>query len=1521
MASQSHSRTKVFISYSHKDRAWLERLHVHLKPLERENRVAYWDDTKIKPGTRWREEIAQALAVTKVAVLLVSADFLASDFIESDELPPLLNAAANEGTIILPLILSPSRFERVESLSQFQVVNYSSKPLAALPEVEQEAEFLRVSEVIEYCLGHSPAAGSGWGEVPGLRPSDRHVMMPGFFRYVLDSCWPSLHRRLTVEVGLFKVPPEWYVFNEDLKRLRDRIERDIKDKTYIDPPVKDVPEDAKRKVERAERTDFFTPIQQVIKEIRGISKGGDAQSAQISAISRKSKFVRNIVKRLLKAEEPLILLGDPGMGKTFTLQQAARRVAVSEGRRVFPKLCLFFSMGKFQMPAVDTAHLSEEELNKRREEAVWSYVRKVASPEVRPYLRSLAASRRLVIFFDGMDEMSRGRYNDYTEALSFFAGKHKGDVKTLFSCRITDFTPTFQHYRLVLLPFTRKLIEKYLEWWFGDSTIIIGGEEWTAKRLAKWLAQDTLPIQATNPFVLRMLCEYIEDEQNWPRSRVQLFEYYAYSKYAKEETEAAREGRSMPPADDAFLVLGRLAYELTERNMGTDIPRGDLDQFLDAKELLSVDAGKDCGVLLEAVDVEATEPVKIRFEHHRFQEFFTAYYLKNTQLPPSLNWLDKLDAPRWQETLFNLVMMDGGGESLAALVKAIRDGVDDLSGLKGLKKPADAENPFADIVWEDDEGEKSDEDVKPTKEAQPDDPKKIAEAALLETLLADRVELASRILQQTWRQQPGEGRDALLSAFQLAVNWLAEHGNPITKVKMLLAARIVPETDIWGIAHKVRSSEVAWVHQQARTITWATDRKVEAGELQEKDPTLSVQGELTYSFASGLFLKRFLNYASISLGLKRRGGLWLVLALGFILCLAQLLAGYAVVVAARAALIPAYSMTEQWTDRAAQRGIRFAAQKADEPGNENFRGGVMAAHRYREGARQQFPAVADAVQQTLYSWWFLLAAHLTMLVTLLVSLRQAPGQQSFTFQTAGYVCLFLPVTLQTLWLGTLGNDILLVLFLLLCVPVVRAVGWVVTLPTHALTLMLFSAGTFGWTKRRVKTLPLLASMWENAGFKSWGKDIKGGLSAILIPLGLIAIAVLSEVDWVFVRVRLSWALGQVPPLPPALMVVFKFFFFGLAFVACIAFVTRLLPWVREKEWRADLQTRWEGVHGRGAKLKYGSLSEDTKGCLGCAGSLVVLGLIVRVWSLVNWQAVWDYMLSTFGLFPSAPPYANIALSVVAYAEAAGCLLVLVVVLARGRKDWNDWGIGLGYWTLCCSFCALVLLAIWGIASLESETVPGFIFVPLGAFLSATLNLFRFLPIGVNRLLSLAVYVEIIGCLVGLAAGLRKTGTGWEQMRKVIRRTTRASLIIVAVTFLLWGVVLLLGFLGSSIYDVAISGRLGQVLVFLIMLTLLVWAGSYLTPLTEEMVLPYLKIRRNHAETKESWKQQFDGLDPNTQAILLKQVRRKMFNKLSDQEVLQMLEEIQNSIEEEPARSAYWEKRFEFEQITRQHRVG
>ena len=145
-------RTKLFISYSHQDSHWLERLQVYLKPLEREGLIVRWDDTRIKPGMRWQEEIKQALASTKVAVLLISADFLASDFITEHELPPLLQAAEQDGALILPVIVGFCRFEKDPELSQFQAVNAADQPLIALKGAAQEKLLWSVAEAIEDAL-------------------------------------------------------------------------------------------------------------------------------------------------------------------------------------------------------------------------------------------------------------------------------------------------------------------------------------------------------------------------------------------------------------------------------------------------------------------------------------------------------------------------------------------------------------------------------------------------------------------------------------------------------------------------------------------------------------------------------------------------------------------------------------------------------------------------------------------------------------------------------------------------------------------------------------------------------------------------------------------------------------------------------------------------------------------------------------------------------------------------------------------------------------------------------------------------------------------------------------------------------------------------------------------------------------------------------------------------------------------------------------------------------------------------
>ena len=113
-------RNRVFVSYAHRDRRHLDRLRVHLRTLGRSGLIDLWDDTLLQPGSDWRREISDAIASAKVAVLLVSADFLASEFITGDELPPLLAAAREEGARVLPVIVSPCRFKQTSELANFR---------------------------------------------------------------------------------------------------------------------------------------------------------------------------------------------------------------------------------------------------------------------------------------------------------------------------------------------------------------------------------------------------------------------------------------------------------------------------------------------------------------------------------------------------------------------------------------------------------------------------------------------------------------------------------------------------------------------------------------------------------------------------------------------------------------------------------------------------------------------------------------------------------------------------------------------------------------------------------------------------------------------------------------------------------------------------------------------------------------------------------------------------------------------------------------------------------------------------------------------------------------------------------------------------------------------------------------------------------------------------------------------------------------------------------------------------------
>ena len=115
-ATARRSRRTVFISYAHQDVVYLNRLTTHLRPLEREGLLEVWTDTKLIPGANWRREIELALKRARIALLLLSADFMASEFIHHYELPSLL--AAHPATHREPLPIPASSATRLPSVSE-----------------------------------------------------------------------------------------------------------------------------------------------------------------------------------------------------------------------------------------------------------------------------------------------------------------------------------------------------------------------------------------------------------------------------------------------------------------------------------------------------------------------------------------------------------------------------------------------------------------------------------------------------------------------------------------------------------------------------------------------------------------------------------------------------------------------------------------------------------------------------------------------------------------------------------------------------------------------------------------------------------------------------------------------------------------------------------------------------------------------------------------------------------------------------------------------------------------------------------------------------------------------------------------------------------------------------------------------------------------------------------------------------------------------------------------------------------
>lgn len=152
--NELRDKTRIFISYAHDDNNWVIDVKKHLRVLKlQDDRIEVWDDTMIKPGEDWKKEIEKSLEICKIAILMISTNFLASKFIINNELPQLLKSAESKGTLILPLIIAPCRFLKNDQLNIFQAVNDPTTPLSELTKSRQDMILVKLVDEIEKKIG------------------------------------------------------------------------------------------------------------------------------------------------------------------------------------------------------------------------------------------------------------------------------------------------------------------------------------------------------------------------------------------------------------------------------------------------------------------------------------------------------------------------------------------------------------------------------------------------------------------------------------------------------------------------------------------------------------------------------------------------------------------------------------------------------------------------------------------------------------------------------------------------------------------------------------------------------------------------------------------------------------------------------------------------------------------------------------------------------------------------------------------------------------------------------------------------------------------------------------------------------------------------------------------------------------------------------------------------------------------------------------------------------------------------
>lgn len=146
-----NEKIEVLICYAHEDESLRQSLEKHLQVLQRQNLITVWHDRKIRPGTDWEQEMDVVLNHAHIILLLVSPDFMASDYCYGKEMVRAMERHERKQTQVIPIILRPVYWQAAP-FGKIQVLPKDALPVTRWE--DQDDAFFNITEeiraIVEY---------------------------------------------------------------------------------------------------------------------------------------------------------------------------------------------------------------------------------------------------------------------------------------------------------------------------------------------------------------------------------------------------------------------------------------------------------------------------------------------------------------------------------------------------------------------------------------------------------------------------------------------------------------------------------------------------------------------------------------------------------------------------------------------------------------------------------------------------------------------------------------------------------------------------------------------------------------------------------------------------------------------------------------------------------------------------------------------------------------------------------------------------------------------------------------------------------------------------------------------------------------------------------------------------------------------------------------------------------------------------------------------------------------------------